>query len=207
MSRDYKSKSMDNSSGKNGYPIWMGIVIGLFLGWGSAIGIALYVTHLPNPFINKMKLPGTETTISKNDAGKNIEPPKPDTKTTKTTEKPRFDFYKILPGNEEPVSEQELKRAKQAAANNPAKEEKLIYYLQAGAFQKQPDADNLKAKLALLGLEANIQTIDLPEKGGIWHRVRLGPYNKLDEMDKTRGVLAQNSIESALIKMRQPSTN
>ncbi len=200
MSRDYKSKSMDNSSGKAGYPIWMGIVIGLFLGWGSAIGIALYITHQPNPFINKMKLPSTETISPK------TETPKQDTKTAKT-DKPRFDFYKILPGNEEPVSEQELKRAKQAAANNPAKEEKITYLLQAGAFQKQPDADNLKAKLALLGLEANIQTIDLPEKGGIWHRVRLGPYNKVDDMDKTRGVLAQNGIESALIKMRQPSTN
>lgn len=203
MSRDYKSKSMDNSSGKNGYPIWMGIVIGLFIGWGSAIGVAFYVTHQPNPFVNKTKLPTTDTKV---DTGKNAESTKPDPKTTKS-DKPRFDFYKILPGNEEPVSEQELKRAKQLAANNPAKEEKITYFLQAGAFQKQPDADNLKAKLALLGLEANIQTIDLPEKGGVWHRVRLGPYNKVDDMDKVRGTLAQNGIESALIKMRQPSTN
>jgi cell division protein FtsN len=151
-----------------------------------------------------MKQPNPEQTTQKSDT-KTTEPTKQDLKTAKI-DKPRFDFYKILPGgNEEPITDQELKRAKQTASKDPAKEEKFTYYVQAGAFPKQPDADNLKAKLALLGLEANIQTITLPEKG-VWHRVRLGPYTKLDDIDKTRGTLAQNGIESALIKVQQPTT-
>jgi len=74
-----------------------------------------------------------------------------------------------------------------------------LYYLQAGAFQNPADADNLKAQLALLGIEAAIQTRDLGEKG-VFHRVRVGPFRAMDEINRTRTLLTQNNIPATLVK-------
>jgi cell division protein FtsN len=80
-----------------------------------------------------------------------------------------------------------------------------VYYLQAGAFQKSSDADNLKARLALAGLEAQIQTATLPDKT-VWHRVRLGPFRHPDAMIQTRSVLRENKIEPSIIKVAERDT-
>ena len=87
---------------------------------------------------------------------------------------------------------------KQAAKQpNPTQD---IYFLQAGAFQNMSDADNLKAKLALLGVEAKIQSATLADKG-VWHRVRVGPYTNVDELNRMRVTLKQNGIDTSLIKV------
>jgi cell division protein FtsN len=78
---------------------------------------------------------------------------------------------------------------------------KLNPSLQAGAFQNAPDADNLKARLALLGVEATIQTTTLPGKG-VRHRVRVGPYIAIEDLNRARDALKQNGIETTLIKVR-----
>jgi cell division protein FtsN len=65
-----------------------------------------------------------------------------------------------------------------------------------------PDADNMKARLALMGLEASVQSRDLGEKG-VWHRVRVGPYRDVEELNRVRGVLKQNGIDAALVKVRE----
>ena len=74
-----------------------------------------------------------------------------------------------------------------------------LYYLQAGAFQNPADADNLKAQLALLGVEAAIQTRELGDKG-VFHRVRVGPFRAVDEINRTRTLLTQNNIPATLVK-------
>ena len=112
--------------------------------------------------------------------------------------KPRFDFYKILPGNEEPATDQQLREAQKKSATS----EKEAFFLQAGAFQSTADADNLKARLALLGIEATIQTTTVPDKG-VWHRVRVGPYTSVEELTRTRDTLRQNGLETSLIKVRE----
>ena len=113
-------------------------------------------------------------------------------------DKPRFDFYKILPG------EQPAPRAGKAGAEgvNPGGQRET-FFLQAGAFQNAPDADNLKARLALLGVEATIQTASLPDKG-VWHRVRVGPYTSVEELNRTRETLKQNGYDTALVKVQEP---
>ncbi len=109
--------------------------------------------------------------------------------------KPRFDFYKILPGTEEAVTDKEFKRTSPAAP-------KEVYFLQVAAFQNPSDADNLKARLALSGIEAQIQTATLPD-GQVWHRVRVGPFSSQDELAKSRASLKENKLEANLIKVRE----
>ena len=75
-----------------------------------------------------------------------------------------------------------------------------------GAFQKAPDADNVKAKLALLGIEASIQEVTTADKGKLL-RVRAGPFAKPPEMNKARNELAANGIQATVIKIKDAATS
>ena len=55
----------------------------------------------------------------------------------------------------------------------------------------------------MLGLEANVEPTTVPDKG-VMYRVRLGPYGKIDEINKIRAQLAQSGIEPALVRVRDP---
>ena len=194
MSKDYKGPAKKAGGAKSGAgSLLLGILIGLLLGLGIALAVAWYVNKMPTPFLNRAAPPARTEPL------KSAGPAPADDKASKLPDgKPRFDFYKILPGSEEPVTDQQLKEAQRAPAS-PTRE---AFFLQAGAFQNAPDADNLKARLALLGIEATIQTTTLPDKG-VWHRVRVGPYTAIEELNRARDSLKQNGIETTLIKVRE----
>jgi cell division protein FtsN len=172
----------------------LGIFVGLLAGLAIAMGIAFYLNRSQIPFITSAK-------------------PKPPEKGEKApaiagmpqgtvaVDKPKFDFYKILPGQEEPVTEKEL-RAK-AAAKGQQSASKDVYFIQAGSFQNPAEADNQKARLAILGYESSVEPANLPDKG-TWYRVRMGPYTKVDEINKVRQALAQNGIDASLVKIKEP---
>lgn len=194
MSKDYKRPEPKSRSG--GSSLLIGILIGLVLGLGIALAVAWYINKMPNPFQSRPPAP-------KSEQPKGAQAPAPtrsDEKPAKAPEgKPRFDFYKILPGTEEPATDQQLRDAQKKKSTAATRE---TFYLQAGAFQGAADADALKARLALLGVEAMIQTTTLPDKG-VWHRVRVGPYTSVEELNRTRDTLKQNGVETALIKVRE----
>ena len=201
MSRDYKPRSTPPASG-NGRPLLFGLFIGYALGLASAIGVWMYISHAPSPFLSKDKpADSSPAKNTKTDSQKRAPAPGGDDTPTKAADgKPRFDFYKILPGTEEPITEQQLKQAaQQPASSSPSKDR---YFLQAGSFQNASDADNLKARLALLGVEASAQSVDLAEKG-IWHRVRVGPYTKIDDINRVRATLQLNGLQTSLIRVRE----
>jgi len=200
MSRDYK-KTDRSASRKEGSPLFTGVLIGLAVGLAVAIGIALYINFGPKPFVgqDKQSEESAKATAENGAASQKAAPTEVANKNDKAPDKPRFDFYTILPGSEVPVSEQEIK---QAAKREGA--EKDSYFLQVGSFQAAAEADNMKARLALLGLEAIIQTADIPDKG-IWHRVRIGPFANIEDMNRSRTLLTQNNISSSLVKVNEPS--
>jgi len=193
MSKDYKASERKRGGGRrSGSSLLAGILIGLVLGLGIALGVAWYITKTPNPFASR-----PPASPLKADTPKAAPAPtaKVEDKAAKADDKPRFDFYKILPG------EEGEKSAKDAPKSTGAPKE--AFFLQAGAFQNAPDADNLKARLALLGVEASIETSAVPDKG-IWHRVRIGPYTSVEELNRTRDTLKQNGVQTTLIKAREP---
>ncbi len=165
----------------------LGIFLGLILGLAIAAAVAYYLGR--SGFT--APAPATPSTKDGMRTGK---------AETAAPDKPRFDFYTILPGSETPVTEQEIKQSKagQQQADPVAVSEN--YYLQVGAFQTEQEADNMKAKLALLGLEAVVQTANVPDKG-VWHRVRVGPYTEIDQITKARGELTKNGFTADLIKI------
>jgi len=195
----------------------LGMFAGLLAGLFIALGIALYLNKTPIPFMSK-KAGAEDTKAGKPPALAGMPqsgttpaaapPPKIPATAAKAPDKPRFDFYKILAGGEEPVSDRELReRLRTAAApkSQVAAVSQEIYFIQAGAFQNPADADNQKARLAILGFESNVEPTNLPDKG-TWYRVRLGPYTKVDELNKVRQSLAQNGIDANLVKLKDPAS-
>lgn len=205
MTRDYKNiRTAANTAARSGSPMWVGVLIGVLVGLCIALGVALYINKGAGPFMQKQKpaeKPAEKAVDRPAEAQKEAPPQeasKPATgdKRGKAAEgKPRFDFYKILPGTEEAVTDKEFKRTTPAAP-------KEVYFLQVAAFQNPSDADNLKARLALAGIEAQIQTATLPD-GQVWHRVRVGPFSSQDELAKSRAALKENKLEANLIKVRE----
>lgn len=201
--QDYKNGRNGGRSGgkKRGSTMLVGIVIGVLVGLAAALGVALYINKAPSPFVDRKPgesaredtpppkpAPKAEKIVKQPDT-----PPAPskDAKDGKDSGKPRFEFYGILQGKEEAVKEKDMKPAAP----------KDVYYLQAGAFQSAADADNLKAKLALAGIEATIQTALLPDNK-TWHRVRLGPFTSVEDVGKAKARLKENQIEGQLIKVK-----
>jgi cell division protein FtsN len=187
---------------RSGGGFLLGMFVGVVLGLAVALGIAFYLNKTPIPFI----------TAKPRTTDKDTKPPviagmPQGTTPAGTPEKPKFDFYKILPGNEEPVSEKEL-QARAAAAAAAARKggqqdaSKDVYFIQAGSFQNPADADNQKARLAILGFESSVEPANLPDKG-TWYRVRMGPYTKVEEINRVRQSLAQSGIEANLVKIKE----
>ena len=197
---------------KQGGNFLIGLFVGLVTGLGIALGVAFYLNKTPLPFLGKAKPAATKDGKD----GKEAAPEAPKAfagmpqagAKGADKERPKFDFYKILPGGEEPVSERELKEAAKAAAKaQPGQPEvaRGVYFIQAGSFQNPADADNQKAKIAILGFESAVEPTVLPDKG-TWYRVRMGPYTALEELNRVRRVLSQNGIDASLVKVKDPSS-
>ena len=197
MAKPSRSNASHGGSRSSGGGFLLGMFVGLIVGLATALGIAFYLNKTPIPFVSSRK-PAPEKPAE--GAAKPSEIAGMPAGKAPAAEKPKFDFYKILPGSEEPVSEKELK----AAAKGKPESSSDVYFLQAGSFQNPADADNRKAQLAILGLEAAVEPINLPDKG-TWYRVRLGPYTKIDEINKMRSTMAANGIEVSLVKIKDPA--
>jgi cell division protein FtsN len=170
--------------------------VGLVLGLGVALGIAFYLNKTPIPFLTAKPKPAEK------EAAGGAKPPVIAGLPQAAPDKPKFDFYKILPGTEEPVSENELRERAKAAGKGQQDLPKDVYFIQAGSFQNPADADNQKARLAILGFESSVEPTNLPDKG-TWYRVRLGPFTKVDEINRVRQMLAQSGIDANLVKIKE----
>jgi cell division protein FtsN len=174
----------------------LGMFVGLIGGLAVSLGIAYYLNKTP-PFLTTKPRAEREAAAQKPPAIAGL----PQPAVAAAPERPSFDFYRILPGREEPVSEREL-RERMKAPRGQQEAARDTYFIQAGSFQNPADADNQKARLAILGFESSVEPANLPDKG-TWYRVRLGPFSRLDEINRIRQSLAQNNIDASLVKMKE----
>jgi cell division protein FtsN len=200
----------------------VGLFVGIALGLGLAAGAAFYLLRAGNPYQASVKANANAREPAKETA-RSGKPESP------VAERPRFDFYKILPGIEEPKAPQ--KAAERSAGDKATAERALApdksparaeerpagatdksaepaprapksgerFWLQAGSFASEGDAENLKAQLALSGWEASLQQATLPDRS-VRYRVRLGPYDNTDELNRVRGELARRGFEATAIR-------
>ena len=216
MSRDMKPRKARPSGNrkKSGGGTLIGLFLGLVIGVVAAAGVVWYINKSPTPFADKGQRPPTAIPADGNGGSAPAPlalPGKPgDTVPAPTATddgKPRFDFYKILPGNADAIPDpasadpnQSAQKQSDAEKEKQAKEGALKepVYLQTGSFQNAADADNQKAKLALMGAEASVQQVMLQDK--VWYRVRLGPFKKQDEVNSMRAELSSQGIEANIVK-------
>lgn len=211
MSRDYKSRNSVKAR-KGGGSLWLGLFIGYTLGIASAIGVWLYISQAPSPFLAQEK--GPQSQSSEKSAQQS--PLRPTEKKTPPranqaeADGSRFDFYKILPGIEEPPVEDTFDLAPLPPTAAVAKKipekppEKAVvskdrYYLQAGSFRNSGDAERMKAELAMLGMIASVQ-VGKSDSNVLVHRVRVGPFTKMEELDRVRAALQSNGVTTSLVR-------
>lgn len=193
----------------------LGLIIGLIIGLSIAVGVAVTITKTPVPFIDR----GFKTDRGGNAAGGempdlnkslygNREPARQAAKEFRKdpvvvaepaaeSSQPQVQATALQPTTP-PVAMKASIDSKEAA--KPAAEEaKWTYYLQAGAFREQTDAENTKAKLALLGIETRIS--ERTGDNGTLYRVRVGPFAQVDAMNKVRSKLSENGVDVAVVRI------
>ena len=170
-----------------GTPAWMWLMTGVLIG----LGLAYYLWskgYIPQPQVDATVTEDSVTIDAEEVAPATVEP-----------KKSRYDFFTVLPEMEVVVPEQELsKKSQPKEAATVQQADKDSYLLQVGSFREKSDAEQMKARLALLGITTRIQTVTVND--ATWHRVRVGPVSGARKADEIRKQLADNGIESLVMK-------
>ena len=240
MPKDYKDAPASRSDSRVSHPLLLGMIIGLLMGIVISLAVALWLNRLSNPFVEKGRAQQQEAPTK---LGASAQPPPPpeaakaaaeaakpakgaeEPKTAKKGDRPRFEFYQILPGDKEapdkegksppkaaipaPPSTTTAAAAAPKPGSSPASPKPHAgetYWLQAGAFAEEKEADNLKAKIAFTGLEATVRPVSIPDKGTLY-RVRLGPYQSLEDANRIKTALTQNGVGAAIIRATDEAKN
>ena len=175
-------------------PPWIWAVTGLLAGLFVAFLVFLQMQPAGEVLVEEPRALDIPTETEVHDVRKQKPAPVP------PPPKPRFDFYNLLPEMEVIVQDEEIK-------GTPSKEgvkrveQPGTYLLQAGSFRSHTQADQLRAKLALLGLETSIQSVSVNSKQA-WHRVRVGPFLNLSDLNQARSLLKKNGIDAILIRLK-----
>ena len=205
----------------------IGFIVGVIVGLGAALAVAVYVTKVPVPFLNKGGGRGVDMDAAESQKNKNWDPnsplygrnparppvpvvaapasvpaaaaPAPEVRAAASAPKPTASKpeakAETKPGAD-PLGD--LAVAKAAATGNL---DPFDYFVQAGAFRTQPDADAQRAKLAMLGWEARVS--EREQNGRAVFRVRVGPFTKRDDAERIKEKLDGAGVDSALVRVQR----
>jgi cell division protein FtsN len=196
-------------SQRGGFAI--GLVVGLLIGLALALGVALYITKAPVPFVNKVPQRTAEQDNAEAERNKNWDPNaplagKPGARPAApaaasaaapaatpalppapaTATKPGRDPAAILSG----------------APSTAATAEPFVYFVQVGAFTRSEDAEQQRARIAMLGYEAKVT--EREQSGRTVFRVRAGPYESRDAADGAQVRLQEAGVEARLVRVERP---
>jgi cell division protein FtsN len=193
----------------------LGLIVGLLVGLGLALAVALYVTKVPVPFIDKVPQRTAEQDAAEAERNKRWDPNGPlagkppvrpeGTAPAVTASAPRppasaaRDPAAILAGGAIPAPAASTPAAPGSAV--VATVEPFRYFVQVGAYSRQDDAEQQRARLAMLGFAAQIS--ERAQAGRTVYRVRLGPFDRKELADGAQERLKGHEIESALVRVER----
>lgn len=205
----------------------VGFIVGVIVGLGAALAVAVYVTKVPVPFLNKGNGRGADLDAAESQKNKNWDPNSPlygknparpaappVAAATPAPASPalppevRAAASAPKPSESKPDAKAESKpgadplgdlAVAKAAAKGGA--DPFDYFVQAGAFRTQADADAQRAKLAMLGWEARVS--EREQNGRAVFRVRIGPFTKRDDAEVLKEKLDGTGLESALVRVQR----
>ena len=202
----------------------IGLIIGLLIGLALALGVALYVTKVPVPFVNKVPQRTAGQDAAEAEKNKNWDPnsplygknpAKPGTDAGGAAPPPTVAAPTTVPMPAAPrasggsaARDASAARADRAAsapriagAASAAGPDPFTYFVQAGAYGRTEDAEQQRAKLAMLGMEAKLTERD--QSGKTMVRVRVGPFDRKGDADAAKEKLEAAGVEAALVRVQK----
>jgi cell division protein FtsN len=207
----------------------VGFIVGVIVGLGAALAVAVYVTKVPVPFLNKGGGRTADMDAAESQKNKNWDPnsplygknparpaappvaaaasapasaaaPAPEVRAAASAPKPAASKPEAAKAETKPGADPlgDLAVAKAAAKGNV---DPFDYFVQAGAFRTQADADAQRAKLAMMGWEARVS--EREQNGRAVFRVRVGPFTKRDDAEQLKEKLDGAGLESALVRVQR----
>ena len=194
MSSDYRRRPRRRYKRRTATsPPWLWTLVGLLA--GLFVAFLVFLQMRPQQTVSSQTIAVEEPVEADSrepaQLGEKPIPPSP---------KPRFDFYNLLPEMEVIVPEQEISGTPTHEGVKQV-EKPGTYLLQAGSFRSRQQADQLRAKLSLLGLETSLQAVSINSKQA-WHRVPVGPFDNLRDLNEARSLLKKNGIDAILIRLK-----
>ena len=191
----------------------LGFIIGVVVGLGAALAVAVYVTKVPVPFVNKGSSRTPEQDAAEAKKNKDWDPNAP--LYGKNPAKPAAAPAATAPAAAAPAAKAETKvdakaENKPAVTADPlgdlakakaASSDPFSYFVQAGAFRTPEDAESQRAKLSLAGVEAKVS--EREQSGRLVYRVRVGPFDKREDAERTKDKLDGAGYETALVRVQR----
>jgi cell division protein FtsN len=183
MARDYKPKRRK----PGGFSGWLGLAAGL--GLGLAVAGVIYLKD------HRLDVPETHAgkPVKKRAHGSEA----PEAGDAAPDDSKSYAFYEMLPKFEVVVPEKD-KDVRPDIKSVP-ETRSGTYVLQAGSYKNFSDADRVRAKLALQGIESNVQKVTVDND--TWHRIRIGPISKLDDLNRMRQILRKADVDVLVIRV------
>lgn len=202
----------------------LGLIVGLLTGLALALGVALYVTKVPVPFVNKVPQRTAEQDAAEAERNKNWDPnagltgksarpgasavmpaaaPAPVSPPVATASPAKPSASAAAPKS---TRDPAAILAGQAPAASPTASTKpgadpFTYFVQVGAYARQDDAEQQRARVALMGITARIT--EREQSGRTMYRVRVGPFERKEQADAAQERLAGNGVEAALVRVER----
>ena len=178
-----KKTRRNNSSG----PHWGSLLLGF--GAGLAIALTVWIYGLP-----ELRRSAADNPSPKQETTQTSKPAAPErrVKPLEVTGA-EYDFYDLLPDQEVTVRTDVGRTDRPSVQRSTPIEAPGAYIIQAGSFQHPDDADKMRATVALLGMRARIQTVEVRDQQ--FHRVIVGPLTELGRLNDYRDRLTREGID------------
>jgi len=203
----------------------VGFIVGVVVGLGGALAVAVYITKVPVPFLNKGQSRSAEQDAAEAKKNKDWDPnaplygkhpaksvpaatpggdadvqAKPATPVTPSKADPKS----VAKADGKPAASADplgdLVKAKAGVADT----EQFDYYVQVGAFRTPEDAASHRAKLSLSGIESKVT--EREQSGRMVYRVRVGPFDKKEDGEKSKEKLDKAGLETSLVRVPRTPT-
>jgi cell division protein FtsN len=200
----------------------LGFIIGVVVGLGGALAVAVYVTKVPVPFTNKSQSRSAEQDDAETKKNKDWDPnaplygKNPVKAATPTLPSPAGDLPAPASDSKPVVKADRAKveakpEVKPAVSADPlgdlvkakagvSASEPFSYFVQVGAFRTADDAQAQRAKLSLSGIETKVS--EREQSGRMVYRVRVGPFAKKEDAERSKENLDKSGLETALVRVQ-----
>lgn len=207
----------------------VGFIVGVLVGLAAALAVAVFVTKVPVPFTNKAQgrsplqeaaeaernkdwdpnaaLQGKSLNRPVTAAAPAVSTPAPATAAradskSATSADPLGDLARLRASATPPVVSPTVVGTAPPLARPPAASaDPFSYFVQAGAFRTAEDAEAQRAKLSLLGMESRVT--EREQSGRTVFRVRVGPFDRKEDADRSKDRLDSNGFETALVRVQR----